>query len=65
MANFAILDGNNNVVNIIVADSIGDLSNYTNVIEDNKKDPAGINFIYDSISDNFINPTIPIEEVLN
>jgi hypothetical protein len=61
MPNFAILDGNNKVINVIVADSIEILSSYNNVVEDNKQTPAMIGQVYDSILDYFVE-FVAIEE---
>lgn len=63
MTNFAILDGNNKVINVVVADSIEDLSRYGTVIEDNRITPAGIDFTYDPINDIFINPVAVTDSV--
>ncbi len=61
MPNFAILDGNNKVINVIVADSIEILSSYNNVVEDNKQTSAIIGYVYDSILDDFVE-FVAIEE---
>lgn len=53
MPNFAILDNNNNVINVIVADDINDLSSYGKIIED-KENSATIGSLYDADNDKFI-----------
>jgi len=60
MAIFAILDSDNKVVNIVVADSRDDLPASSTVVEDNKADRAGIGFSYDQINDTFVNPVVPL-----
>lgn len=61
MPNFAILDSNNVVINVVVADSIDDLSNYSHIVENNKQDPAQIGCLYDLINDNFTNLKLVVE----
>lgn len=60
MPKFAILQ-NNIVTNLVVADSVDDLSNYEAIVEDNKNDPAIIGWVYDLVTDNFIDPNLLIE----
>jgi hypothetical protein len=54
MPNFAILNGSNKVMDILVADSIEILSSYNNVVEDNKQTSARIGHVYDNILEDFI-----------
>ena len=54
MPTFAILNENNKVINVVVADSSDALSSYYKVVENNKQNPAKIDSFYDDTTDDFV-----------
>ena len=54
MPTFAILNENNKVINVVVADSSDALSSYYKVVENNKQNPAKIDSFYDDTADDFV-----------